>query len=106
MLLLVLLSALLVTSNPVAAASPILGQDSSDDFDANEAQGTVDTVRRALIGIAIGTGVMLVLYIWHTDPRRRFEVATRRRERREAEQRFGLEDEFVLPGEVEDLEPD
>ena len=91
---------------PVAADSPVLVQESGDEFDANEAQGTVDTVRRALIGIAIGTAVMLVLYIWHTDPRRRFEVATRRRERREAEQRFGLEEEFVLPDEIDDFEAD
>jgi hypothetical protein len=101
----VVLGALLAPSH-AAAAAPNLAQDSGDEFDADEAQGTVDTVRRALIGIAIGTGAMLVLYIWHTDPRRRFEVATRRRERREAEQRFGLEDEFVLPADIDDLEPD
>lgn len=104
--MLVLLGALMATIGPARASSPVLAQDAGDDFDANEAQGAVDSVRRSLIGIAIGTGVMLVLYIWHTDPRRRFEVATRRRERREAEQRLGLEEEFVLPSEADDLDAD
>ncbi len=106
LVVLVVLGALLAPPHSAVAASPSLAQDSADEFEADEAQGTVDTVRRALIGIAIGTGVMLVLYIWHTDPRRRFEVAMRRRERREAEQGVGVEDEFVLPADFDDVEPD
>ena len=104
--MLALLGAFVATANPGIAAATTHAQISGDEFDSNEAQGTVDAVRRALVGVAIGTGVMLVLYIWHTDPRRRFEVAGRRRERQEAKQRIGLEDEFVLPGEIEDLESD
>jgi hypothetical protein len=106
LVVLVLLGAFMATANLGVAAAAIPAQISGDEFDSNAAQDTVDTVRRALIGMAIGTGVMLVLYIWHTDPRRRFEVAGRRRERREATQRIGLEDEFILPGEIEALEPD
>lgn len=102
---LALLGALIAIASPGVATASTFAQDSADEFDSSEAQGTVDTVRRALIGIAIGTGVMLVLYIWHTDPRRRFGVASRRRERQEVAQRIGLEDEFVLPGEIEDLDP-
>ncbi len=104
-LVVAVLAALSVTAGPAAAIAPAQDTDAELDtteFDANEAEGTVDSVRRRLIAIAIGTGVMLVLYIWHTDPRRRFEVATRRRERREAQERMGLEDGFVLPSEVDE----
>jgi len=104
-LVLALLGALMAIASPGVAAAPTLAQDSADEFDSNEAQRTVDTVRRTLIGIAIGTGVMLVLYIWHTDPRRRFGVANRRRDRQEVTQHIGLDHEFVLPGEIEDLDP-
>ncbi len=72
----------------------------TDIFDENESESTIRWVTRALVGIAAGTGLLLVVYIWHTSPRRRLRVATRRRERREASRRLGLEDEFVLPDEV------
>lgn len=71
-------------------------------FDENESEATVEWVTRALVGIAAGTGLLLVGYIWHTSPRRRLRVATRRREDREASRRVGLEDEFVLPVELDE----
>ena len=71
-------------------------------FDENESEATVEWVTRSLVGIAAGTGLLLVGYIWHTSPRRRLRVATRRREDREVSRRVGLEDEFVLPVEIDE----
>ncbi len=95
-----------------AAAQPAQSSDegevvdtSTEIFDENESEATIRWVTRALVGIAAGTGFLLVIYIWHTNPRRRLRVATRRRERRESNRRQGLEDEFLLPHEMpEDAE--
>ncbi len=73
-----------------------------DAFDENESEATIEWVTRSLVGIAGGTGFLLVVYLWHTNPSHRLRVATRRRERREATTRLGLEDEFVLPAEVDE----
>ena len=54
-----------------AAHAPV--QD-DEVFDENETQGTIDRVRYQLLAIAGVTGVLLVLYVWHTDPQRRAPV--------------------------------
>lgn len=74
----------------------------AQEFDGRTTEGTIDRVSNTLVGIAIGIGVMLVIYIWHTNPHRRVRVATRRRDRKEQLLQAELEDEFVLPTEVDD----
>lgn len=80
----------------VAVAAPVGAQD-DDTFDENETESTIDSIRYQLWGIAAVSGVLLVVYIWHTDPARRQRVAERRRSDREHADAMALEDEFVLP---------
>ncbi len=95
-------------AGPAAATTP--NQDSEGDdgvvedegFDENETEGTIDRVRLQLLAIAAVTGGLLVVYIWHTDPQRRQRVADRRRDDRERVGLVALDDEFVLPGDLED----
>ncbi len=106
-LLMGLLMALLL-----AVASPARAQDGSsgdpdpvadaDVFDENESEATIEWVTFTLVGIAVCTGLLLVLYIWHTSPRRRLRVATRRRERRDEGRQLDFDDEFLLPADVDD----
>jgi hypothetical protein len=97
----VLAFAVTVTAGGAAGATPAtLGQD-AEAFDANETEGTIDRVRYQLLGVAAITGVLLVGYLWHTDPQRRLRVAHRRREDREREAVAALEDEFVLPADAD-----
>jgi hypothetical protein len=98
------LALVMAVSIPAAAQDDPSGEpaDEVEVFDENESEATVEWVTRALVGIAAGTGLLLVGYIWHTSPRRRLRVATRRREDREASRRVGLEDEFVLPVELDE----
>ena len=70
-------------------------------FDENETEGTIDRVRLQLLGVAAVTGALLVGYVWHTDPQRRQRVADRRRDERELAAIAALDEEFVLPGDVE-----
>ena len=56
-----------------------------DEFDGRSTRDTVRLVVGSLIGIAAGTAVMMVVFVWHTSPRRRLRVATRRAERRRAQ---------------------
>jgi len=95
------LAAALVALGPVPAmASPVAVQDGDptgsvdseslpagdeNDFDGRSTQDTVRLVVGSLIAIAVGTAVMMVVFVWHTSPRRRLRVATRRAERRRAE---------------------
>jgi hypothetical protein len=90
--------------SPVAAQ--VDGIDAENDvFDANETESTIDAIRYQLWGIAGITGVLLVLYVWHTDPARRQRVADRRQSKRELAAATALEDMFVLPGEIDDEQP-
>ena len=101
---------ILLMATAIVASAPAQAQDDTpreppveaDVFDESESEATVEWVTRALVAIGAGTGLLLVGYIWHTSPRRRLRVAIRRREDREASRRLGLEDEFVLPVEVDD----
>ena len=106
----VLCACTVVVAAPAGAAEAVPWQDdpsdsepsdSDDVFDANETEGTIERVRYQLLAVAAVTGVLLVGYIWHTDPQRRLRVATRRREDRERAGVAALEDEFMLPGEVD-----
>ena len=100
----------LVLAGPAAATTP--NQDPEGDvevdegFDENETEGTIDRVRLQLLAIAAVTGGLLVVYIWHTDPQRRQRVADRRRDDREREGLVALDDEFVLPGDLDDESDD
>lgn len=98
---LLIAAAVLVSGLGVSAATPAFAQD-DEVFDENETQGTVESIRLQLWGIAAVTGGLLVVYIWHTDPARRQRVADRRRADREFADALHLEDEFVLPVDVED----
>lgn len=88
------------------SASPAVAQDDGVAFDENETEGTIDRVRFQLLGIAAVTGALLVGYIWHTDPQRRQRVALRRRDDRERAALDALDDEFILPADVDDDAPD
>lgn len=85
-------------SMPVAA----LAQDADEAFTADETADDIDRIRTSLYVIAAVTGGLLVVYIWHTNPRRRMDVAVRRRAAREQDQMDSLDDAFVLPGDVGD----
>jgi len=88
------------------AGSEAAAQDTpvSAEFDAAETEATIDRVRTMLFVIAAVTGGLLVVYIWHTNPRRRMAAAVRRRDARELAALDSLGDAFVLPGELDDLE--
>lgn len=89
---------------PGAAISA--GQSDGEPFTADETAGDIERIRTSLFVIAAVTGGLLVLYIWHTNPRRRMDVAVRRRDAREQEQMDFLDGEFVLPGEIEEQSTD
>lgn len=88
---------------------PATGQAPADpaplEVDTEETAATVDRIRERLYLIAAGTGALLVVYIWHTNPRRRFLAHERRREARELAALDALEEVFVLPGELVDEDP-
>ena len=97
------------------AAGPVSAQATTDsgasdsgaaEFSADETAATIERIRPMLYMIAVATGGLLVVYIWHTNPRRRMGVASRRREASELAALGSLEDAFVLPGElgVDDVE--
>jgi hypothetical protein len=52
-----------------------------DEFDGRSTEDTVRLVVGTLVGIAGVTSVMMLVFVWHTSPRRRLRVATRRAER-------------------------
>ena len=101
----VLVVSLLGVGAPGAAQ---VESDGAEDevFDANETESTIDAIRYQLWGIAGITGVLLVLYVWHTDPARRQRVADRRQSKRELAAATALEDMFVLPGEIDEQPAD
>ena len=98
------LAALFITSMLFvgAAVAPAAAQSEDPDaeFTADETAGDIERIRTALYVIAAVTGGLLVIYVWHTNPRRRMDVAVRRRAAREQEQLDSLDDAFVLPGDV------
>ena len=110
LLIAVVFVAVAVSTVAVLGAMPagavVEPQQSDEGFDANETEGTIERVRYQLLGIAAVTGVLLVGYVWHTDPQRRQRVATRRREDRERAAVAALEEDFVLPAEIADEPPD
>ena len=55
-----------------------------DEFDGRSTADTVNIVVGSLIAVAGGTAFLMLMFIWHTNPRRRLRVATRRAERRRA----------------------
>ena len=83
-------SAAVVTASPVAAQEePAVPEVSvvevsdaatgaAETFDPNSTEATVVRVRNTLVGIAFACAVGLALFWWHTNPRRRLRVATRR----------------------------
>ena len=94
----------LVTALAVGVAAPAasVAQGADEEFTADETAGDIDRIRTSLYVIAAVTGGLLVVFIWHTNPRRRMDVAIRRRAAREQDQMDSLDDAFVLPGEVDD----
>ena len=98
------LAALFITSMLFvgAAVAPAAAQSEDPDaeFTADATAGDIERIRTALYVIAAVTGGLLVIYVWHTNPRRRMDVAVRRRAAREQEQLDSLDDAFVLPGDV------
>lgn len=60
--------------------------DLAEPFDGRATEGTIDRVRRTLVGIAVATTVGLVAFWWHTSPARRLRVATQRAADRAMEQ--------------------
>ena len=55
-----------------------------DEFDGRSTADTVNIVVGSLIAVAGGTAFLMLMFIWHTNPRRRLRVAIRRAERRRA----------------------
>ena len=55
----------------------------------------------SLSAVAGATAILMLVFIWHTSPRRRFRVATRRAERRRA-QLVSDEDDMTLDDDVID----
>lgn len=104
-LVVLLLTTVLVTAF-VAAPVAALGQDANEEFTADETAGDIERIQSSLYVIAALTGGLLVIYIWHTNPRRRMDVAVRRQLAREQDQLDSLDDAFVLPGDVNDLGDD
>ena len=85
----------------VAAPATAAAQGDDTEFTADETAGDIDRIRTSLLVIAAATGVLLVVYVWHTNPRRRMDVAVRRRAAREQEQMDTLDDAFVLPADAD-----
>lgn len=79
--------------------------DEEEPFDGRSTDDTVRLVVGALIGIAAATALMMFMFIWHTSPRRRLRVATRRAARRRANARTGLATESD-PGSLAADEPE
>lgn len=87
----------------LATATTVVAQDTdAEAFDENETEGTVDSVRYQLWAVAGVTGALLVVYVWHTDPSRRKRVFDRRQADREHAEALALEDQFVLPADLDD----
>lgn len=90
------------------SGSSALAQDApvpeSSEFFVDGTETTVDRVRTSLFVIAAVTGGLLVVYIWHTNPRRRMAAAVRRREARELAALDSLDEAFVLPAELDDVD--
>lgn len=70
------------TGAPIGAE---IGQAADDGFDGRSTRDTVRFVVGALVAIAGATTVSLLVFVWHTSPRRRQRVANRRAERHRAE---------------------
>ena len=66
-----------------------------DEFDGRSTADTVRVVVGSLIAVAGATAILMLVFIWHTSPRRRFRVATRRGERRRS-QLASDEDDMAL----------
>lgn len=98
-LLLVAAVVLVCIAAPVAAVA----QDAQEAFTADETASDIDRIRHSLFVIAAVIGGLLVIYVWHTNPRRRMDVAIRRRAAREQDQMNFLDDTFVLPVDVGEL---
>ena len=56
-----------------------------EEFDGRSTAATVRLVVTSLIAVAGVTAIMMLMFIWHTSPRRRFRIATRRAEQRRSE---------------------
>lgn len=82
------------------AAAAVSAQEDDVEFTADETAGDIDRIRTSLIVIAVATGALLVVYVWHTNPRRRMDVAVRRRAALEQEQMDTLDDAFLLPADA------
>jgi hypothetical protein len=57
--------------------SPAAAQE-EDAYDGRSTDETVRFVVGGLIAIALATAVLMLVFIWHTSPRRRQRVASRR----------------------------
>ena len=91
-------------SGRVESADPIAADE--EEFDGRTTADTVRLVVGSLIAIAIGTALLMLMFIWHTSPRRRFRVATRRAERRRAEAASDVDGNEVAGEDDEDDEDD
>lgn len=60
---------LVVTASPVAAAA------GDESYDGRSTEDTVRIVVGGLVAIAAVTAVLMLVYIWHTSPRRRLRIA-------------------------------
>lgn len=56
-------------------------QPDSDIVRDDETSDTVQRIRRDLVVVGGVTAVALLVYLWHTSPRRRLRIAARRLER-------------------------
>jgi hypothetical protein len=75
-----------------------------DEFDGRSTADTVRVVVGSLIAVAGATAILMLVFIWHTSPRRRFRVANRRAERRRAEVTSDEDDMAVNDDEVDQVE--
>lgn len=81
-----------------------------EEFDGRSTEDTVRFVVGTLVGIAAVTTVMMLVFIWHTSPRRRLRVATRRADRERERSLAEVDDEGAgvtldeLLGEREETE--
>lgn len=101
-----LLALMLCVASAPAVSATTPAQADDETFTADDAAGDIERIRTSLFAIAAVTGGLLVVYIWHTNPRRRMEVAVRRRAAREIADLESLDDTFVLPADLDHDEHD
>lgn len=68
----------MVTMALVALPAVAAAQQDTAAFDGRSTQDTVRVVVGSLVGLAGVVFVLLLVYVWHTSPRRRLRVALRR----------------------------